>query len=178
MAKVHATRRIFEGRVIRLRVDDVEYDNGARSSVEIVEHDGGVAIIAQPSVRSIVLVRQFRPAIERELWEVPAGKLERGEDPLACAKRELEEETGYTCSVMRRLWGFFTAPGFCNERLHLFVAEGLTSGAARPEPTEVLHAREFGVDEAWAMVERDEIPDAKTQIALGWCLRGSGSDRR
>ena len=171
VAKVHGTNRIFEGRVIRLRVDAVEYDNGARSDVEIVEHDGGVAIIAQPSPRSIVLVRQFRPAIERELWEVPAGKLERGEDPLACAKRELAEETGYTCAVMRLLWTFFTAPGFCNERLHLFVAEDLTSGTARPEATEVLHAREFDLNEAWAMVERDELPDAKTQIALGWCLR-------
>ena len=169
MAKIHGTRRVFEGRVINLRVDDVEYDNGARSNVEIVEHNGGVAIIAQPSPDSIVLVRQFRPATGQELWEVPAGKLERGEDPLACATRELIEETGYRCGSMRRLWSFFTAPGFCNERLYLFVAEGLTPGSAEPEATEVLHLREFNVEEAWAMVERDEIPDAKTQIALGWC---------
>ena len=171
MAKIHGTRRVFEGRVINLRVDDVEYDNGARSNVEIVEHNGGVAIIAQPSTDSIVLVRQLRPATGQELWEVPAGKLERGEDPLACATRELIEETGYRCRTMRRLWSFFTAPGFCNERLYLFVAEGLTPGAAEPEATEVLHLREFKVEKAWAMVERDEIPDAKTQIALGWCLR-------
>jgi ADP-ribose pyrophosphatase len=169
VANILGTRRIFEGRVINLRVDDVEYDNGARSNVEIVEHHGGVAIIVQPSPRSIVLVRQYRPAIGRDLWEVPAGKLERDEDPLACATRELIEETGYRCSTMRKLWSFFTAPGFCNERLHLFVAEGLTAGAAEPEATEVLHPREFKLDEAWAMVGRDEIPDAKTQIALSWC---------
>jgi len=170
VAKIHGTRRVFEGRVINLRVDDVEYDNGARSNVEIVEHNGGVAIIVQPSADSIVLVRQLRPATGQELWEVPAGKLERGEDPLACATRELIEETGYRCRFMRRLWSFFTAPGFCNERLYLFVAEGLTAGEAAPEATEVLHLREFKLQEARAMVERDELPDAKTQIALAWCL--------
>jgi ADP-ribose pyrophosphatase len=170
VAKIHGTRRIFEGRVINLRVDDVEYDNGARSNVEIVEHNGGVAIIVQPSPRSIVLVRQYRPAIGRELWEVPAGKLERDEDPMACATRELIEETGYRCRTMLKLWSFFTAPGFCNERLHLFAAIDPTPGEAAPEATEVLQPREFSIDEAWAMVERDEIPDAKTQVALGWCF--------
>jgi ADP-ribose pyrophosphatase len=173
VARIHGTRRIFEGRVIRLRVDDVEYDNGARANVEIVEHDGGVAIIAQPSPRSIVLVKQLRPATGRELWEVPAGKLERGEDPLDCARRELGEETGYRCGAMRQLWTFYTAPGFCNERLHLFVAEDLTRGTPHPEATEVLHAREFDLNEAWAMVELDELPDAKTQIALTWCRSNS-----
>ena len=170
MAKIHGTRRIFEGRVINLRVDDVEYDNGARSNVEIVEHNGGVAIIVQPASNTIVLVRQYRPATGVSLWEVPAGKLERDEDPMACATRELIEETGYRCREMRKLWSFFTAPGFCNERLHLFVALDPTPGEAEPEATEVLHPREFKLDEAWQMVERDEIPDAKTQIALGWCL--------
>jgi ADP-ribose pyrophosphatase len=169
VAKILGTRRIFEGRVINLRVDDVEYDNGARSDVEIVEHHGGVAIIVQPSPRSIVLVRQYRPAIGRELWEVPAGKLERNEDPMACATRELIEETGYRCRTMQKLWSFFTAPGFCNERLHLFVAVDPVPGKSEPEATEVLQLREFSLDDAWAMVERDEIPDAKTQVALGWC---------
>jgi ADP-ribose pyrophosphatase len=170
VAKIHGTRRVFEGRVVNLRVDDVEYDNGARSDVEIVEHNGGVAIIVQPSALTIVLVQQYRPAIGLALWEVPAGKLERGEDPMACATRELIEETGYRCTEMRKLWTFFTAPGFCNERLHLFVAQGLMPGEAEPEATEVLHPHEFKLEDAWAMVERNEIPDAKTQIALGWCL--------
>jgi ADP-ribose pyrophosphatase len=82
----------------------------------------------------------------------------------------LIEETGYRCTEMRKLWTFFTAPGFCNERLHLFVAQGLMPGEAEPEATEVLHPHEFKLEDAWAMVERNEIPDAKTQIALGWCL--------
>jgi len=165
---VLGTRRVFEGHVINLRVDDVRYDNGHRSTIEVAEHRGGVAIIAQPSESTIVLVRQFRPAIGRELWEVPAGKLEVGEEPLACATRELIEETGYRAQRLRRLWSFFTAPGFCTERLHLFVAEGLTPGEQAQEADESIEVRSFDVEEAWRMVVADEIPDAKTQIALSW----------
>lgn len=168
MVTVLGTRRIYDGRVINLRTDEVEYGNGHRSTVEIVEHRGGVAIIAMPEPRSIVLVRQFRPAIGREMWEVPAGKLEAGENPLTCATRELIEETGYRAAILRKLWSFFTAPGFCTERLHLFVAEGLTAGKATPEPSEQIEVRIFDVREAWQMVCDDELPDAKTQIALSW----------
>jgi ADP-ribose pyrophosphatase len=165
---VLGTRRIYDGKVLNLRVDDVVYENGNRSTVEVVEHDGGVSIIAQPEPGKIVLVRQFRPSVGRELWEVPAGKLERGEDPAKAAQRELLEETGYRCSSIRKLWTFYTAPGFCSELLHLFVAEGLTAGEAHPDPDEILHARLFDVEEAWSMVVSDAIPDAKTQIALAW----------
>ena len=172
MITLLGTRRVYEGRILNLRVDDVVYPNGNPSKVEVVEHDGGVSIIAQPDPRSIVLVKQFRPAIGRELWEVPAGKLERGEDPAKAARRELLEETGYRCASLRKLWTFYTAPGFCSELLHLYVAEGLEAGEPEPEADEVLHAKVFDVDAAWNMVQRDEIPDAKTQIALAWALRG------
>jgi ADP-ribose pyrophosphatase len=165
---VHGTRRIYEGRVVNLRVDDVEYPNGHRSTVEVVEHRGGVAVVAMPEVRRIVLVRQFRPAIARAMWEVPAGKLEAGEDPGVCASRELVEETGYRADRMRKLWTFYTAPGFCSELLHLFVAEDLTPGAPRPEAGEQIDVRSFDLDEAWSLVTRNELPDAKTQIALAW----------
>ena len=165
------TRRIFRGRIIGIRIDDVIYSNGNRSDVEIVEHDGGVSIIAQPEPSTIVLVKQFRPAIGRELWEVPAGKLEAGEDPLAAAERELIEETGYRCTSMRKLWTFYSAPGFCSELLHLYVAEGLTMGKPQPEADEVLQIKAFDVREAQAMIERNEIPDAKTQVAVAWALR-------
>ena len=168
MIQVLGTRRVFEGRILRVRVDDVIYSNGNRSTVEVVEHNGGVAIIAVPEPAKIVLVRQFRPAIGRELWEVPAGKLEAGEDPTSAAERELIEETGYRCASLRQLWTFYTAPGFCTELLHLYVAEGLTPGEARPEADEVLSAKVFDVDEVWNMIERGEIPDAKTQVAVAW----------
>ncbi|HLW37344.1 MAG TPA: NUDIX hydrolase [Candidatus Eremiobacteraceae bacterium] len=168
MVTIHGTRRVFEGRVITVRVDEVEYPNGHRGTVEVVEHRGGVAIIAQPEPRQIVLVRQFRPAIGQLLWEVPAGKLEPGEQPLQCATRELIEETGYRCREMRHLWTFYTAPGFCTELLHLYRAEELIAGEAQPEASEQIEMRAFDVDAAWEMVMKDELPDAKTQIALAW----------
>ena len=168
MIQVLGTRRIFEGRILSVRVDDVIYPNGNRGAVEIVEHNGGVSVIAQPEPTSIVLVRQYRPAIGRELWEVPAGKLDGDEDPQTAAQRELIEETGYRCTSMRKLWTFYTAPGFCSELLHLFVAEGLTPGTAQPEADEQIEVRVFGVEEVWSMIERDEIPDAKTQVAVAW----------
>jgi ADP-ribose pyrophosphatase len=168
VADVRGTRRIYEGRVLNVRVDDVVLPNGRQSRFEIVEHNGGVCIIAQPQPDSIVLVRQYRPATGRSLLEVPAGKLELGEDPATCAKRELLEETGYRCERLRHLWSFYTAPGFCSELLHLFVAEGLTAGAPAPEADESIDVEVMRVADAWAMVERDELPDAKTQIALAW----------
>jgi ADP-ribose pyrophosphatase len=165
---VRGTRPIYQGRILNLRVDDVEYSNGHRSELEIIEHRGGVAVIAMPAPRSIVLVRQYRPAICRTMWEVPAGKLEAGEDPLSCATRELIEETGYRAQRLRKLWTFYTAPGFCTELMHLFVAEGLSAGAPAPEENEQIDVRTFDLDEAWNLVTRDEMPDAKTQIALAW----------
>lgn len=168
MITVLSTRRIYEGRVLSLRVDDVRYDNGHRSQIEVAEHRGGVAIIAQPAEHTIVLVRQYRPAIGREMWEVPAGKLEVGEDPLDCATRELIEETGYSAQRLRKLWSFFTAPGFCTERLHLFVAEELSAGTQRLDQDESIEVRVFSVEEAWRLVVQDDLPDAKTQIALAW----------
>jgi len=170
VVKVLDSRRVYEGKIINLRVDDVEFGDGHRSRVEVVEHRGGVAIIAAPQRATVVLVRQYRHSTGRAVWEVPAGKIDPGEDPAACAKRELEEETGYRCAGVRKLWSFFTSPGFCNELLHLFVAEQLTAGVARPEGDEVLEVKEFDVAEAWAMLERDELPDAKTQIALSWLV--------
>ena len=168
------TRRIFKGRIIGVRVDDVIYPNGNRSDVEIVEHNGGVCVIAQPDPASIVLVRQFRPAIGRELWEVPAGKLDGDEDTAAAARRELLEETGYRCESLRKLWSFYSAPGFCSELLHLYVAQGLTAGEPQPEADEVLHVETFAIADVQRMIERDEIPDAKTQIDVAWALRAAG----
>jgi|SRR5579872_732810 len=162
------SRLIYRGRIISLRIDEVEMEDGRRHAYEIVEHPGAVCVIAQPTPDEIILIQQYRRAVGRHLWEVPAGKLEPGEDPVDCAVRELREETGYRCERMRELWTFYTSPGFCDERLHLCVAEGLTPGAAAPEEYEAIRVEAMRVADAWAMVERDEIPDAKTQIALAW----------
>jgi ADP-ribose pyrophosphatase len=168
VTKVLGTRRIYEGRVLNVRVDDVELPNGHRSAFEIIEHGGGVCIVAQPQRDSIVLVRQYRPAIGSYLLEVPAGKLEPGEDPAQCATRELREETGYRCESIRKAWSFYTAPGFCSELLHLFVAEGLSHGEASPEENEAIDVEIVPVARALEMVDGGEIIDAKTEIALAF----------
>jgi ADP-ribose pyrophosphatase len=171
--KVLSSRRIYDGKIVNLRVDEVERDGGRRSTVEVVEHGGGVAIIASPSPQQVVLVRQYRHATGHAVWEVPAGKIDPGEDPATSAARELVEETGYRCERMHKLWTFFTSPGFCNELLHLYVAQGLSEGAARPEADEVIEVKLFDIGAAWAMVQRDELPDAKTQIALAFMVLGA-----
>jgi ADP-ribose pyrophosphatase len=171
VVRVVNSRHPYFGRVFNVRVDEIEDQTGRRAHIEVAEHRGGVAIIAQPRAGQVVLVRQYRPAIGRSLWEVPAGKLEPDEDPAACALRELEEETGYSAQSWRRLWSFYTAPGFCTERLHLFLATGLRAGTPRPDPGEHIETRIFDVEEAWRLVTADDLPDAKTQIALAY-LRG------
>ncbi len=113
-------------------------------------------------------MKQHRHAVEGDLWEVPAGMIERGEPPLETAKRELLEETGYRADSLRFLWSIYTTPGFCQERIYFFVADGLTAGEAQPEDDEEFELRVWSLDDAWRLVERDELRDAKTQIALGW----------
>jgi ADP-ribose pyrophosphatase len=167
--KTHASERIYSGRVLNLRVDEIDRPReGGVRKVEVVEHVGGVCVIAQPSPAEIVLVKQYRHAVRRELWEVPAGMIERGDEPLETARRELIEETGYRATSLRFLWSMYSSPGFCEERIHFFVAEGLTPGEAAPEEDEQFELKTWNVEAAWALVERDELRDAKTQIALAW----------
>jgi ADP-ribose pyrophosphatase len=167
--KPYSSERIYTGRVVNLRVDEIDrYRGGGRRTVEVVEHAGGVCIIARPTPLEIVLVKQHRHAIDGDLWEVPAGMIERGEPPLETARRELIEETGYRAESLRFLWSTYTTPGFCEERIHFFAADGLTAGEAEPEEDEQFELRTWRIDEAWQLVERDELRDAKTQIALAW----------
>ncbi len=166
---VHSSLRIYEGRILNLRVDEIDAYHGDRTrKVEVVEHAGGVAIIAQPAPETIVLVKQYRHAVGGDLWEVPAGMIERGEPPLETAKRELIEETGYRAERWRALWSIYTTPGFCEERIYFFVAEGLSQGESAPEDDESFELRVWDLEEAWRLVERDELRDSKTQIALAW----------
>jgi ADP-ribose pyrophosphatase len=116
------------------------------------------------------LVRQYRYAIDAMLWELPAGMIEPGEDPLLAARRELEEETGYTAGRMRFLRSLYSTPGFCQERVHLFVAEDLTAGVQRQDDVEEIEVRVWTLKDAWALVESDELRDAKTQIGLAWAI--------
>ncbi|HEV3157743.1 MAG TPA: NUDIX hydrolase [Candidatus Baltobacteraceae bacterium] len=166
--QIYSTQRIHEGRVLNLRLDEIDSYTGGKRRVEVVEHVGGVGIIAQPTPSSIVLVRQYRHAVGQYLWEIPAGMIDRGEDPVETARRELIEETGFRAQGFRQIRVVFPSPGFCNERIHIFLAEGLTVGEAQPEDDERIEIRVWDLDEAWALVERDELLDGKTQIALAW----------
>ncbi len=169
------TRRVYEGRVLNLRVDRVAKPGGGTREVEIVEHSGGVVIIACPQPGSIVLVRQYRFPARDYLWEAPAGMLEPGEEPATAAARELEEETGYRARSVEFLFSAYSTPGFCEEKLHFFAARGLVPGPQRLDDIEEIDVKVWSIEEAWKLVLEDGLTDAKTQIALAWARQAESS---
>ncbi|MDR9852663.1 NUDIX hydrolase [Paenibacillus sp. VCA1] len=166
-----ATKPVFEGKIISLQIDTVKLPDGSTASREIVRHPGAVAVMAIHEGK-MVLVDQFRQAMGRRELEIPAGKLEKGEDPLEAAKRELQEETGYTCGNIRLLHSFYTSPGFADEIIHLYVAEELESGEAALDEDEFLELCELTLDEAQEAIAAGKISDAKTIMAVyAWKLK-------
>jgi ADP-ribose pyrophosphatase len=135
------------------------------STREVVLHPGAVAILPIFHDERILLVRQYRHPVETELWEIPAGKLEEGEDAMTCAKRELLEETGYEAASWEKLLSFYTSPGFCNEQITLFLAREL-SKATEPTPGEIAVQEMFHPRQLKKMVKTGEIRDGKTLLAL------------
>jgi len=170
MALVSTIRR-YQGRIISLDLDTVRFPDGSTGELEMVRHPGAAAVVpmvdpvtaADPHV---VLIRQFRHAAEGEVWEIPAGRLDAGETPEACAHRELAEETGLRAREMVWLTTVYTTPGFTDERIHLFLASGLTEGDHRREPDEFLESHSLPWSRAMAMIKAGEIVDGKTLIAL------------
>jgi ADP-ribose pyrophosphatase len=165
--KPDASRNVYDGKLF-----DVTVERWGENEREIVEHPGAVAIVAVDVDGSVMLVRQIREAARKQLLELPAGTLEEGESPLASARRELEEETGFTGGTWRELTAFYTTPGFCRERMHLFVAEGVEAGEASPEADEELELVRWRVDEIPDRL--GEIEDAKTLAGLLLYLRQVG----
>ncbi|MEW9669653.1 NUDIX domain-containing protein [Ammoniphilus sp. 3BR4] len=157
---------IFEGKVITLQVDEVELPNGNLSKREIVKHPGAVAVIAVTPENRIIMVRQFRKPLEKTILEIPAGKLEKGEEPLACAKRELIEETGYRASEMKFVSSFYTSPGFADEIIHIYEAQGIQAGVAQPDQDEFVDLVEVTLEEAFQYIQSGDIIDAKTVFAV------------
>ncbi|KAB7708851.1 NUDIX domain-containing protein [Bacillus aerolatus] len=166
--KTIGTDIIFEGKVIQLQVDGVELPDGKQAKREIIKHPGAVAILALTNEGKIVLVEQYRKALERSIVEIPAGKLEKGEGPEATARRELEEETGYVCQNMKLLQSFYTSPGFADEIVYLYIAEGLTQKEERlmPDEDEFVELMEVTLEEAEKLLEDQRIWDAKTAYAI------------
>lgn len=167
--KTIATQKIFTGKVIDLQVDDVLLPNGNVSKREIVKHPGAVAVMALTEEEKIVLVRQFRKALEKTILEIPAGKLEKGEEPLDSAHRELEEETGYQARKLEKVVSFYTSPGFADEEIHLYWATGLEKGAFNPDEDEFVELVELSLDECFKRIETGDICDAKTIFAIYYC---------
>ena len=161
---------IFKGKVISLKVDDVTLPNGETSKREIVNHPGAVAIIAITDEGKLVVVEQYRKALERSIIEIPAGKLEPGELPEVTAARELEEETGYGCNELTYLQSFATSPGFADEIIHLFIARGLykIENRAAMDEDEFVELMEITVEEGERMIAQQKIFDAKTAFAILW----------
>lgn len=166
-----ATRRIYTGRVINLDVDTVRFPNGSVGELEMIRHPGASAVVpflSDPSGEDpqLLLIRQYRYAAEGYLYEIPAGRLDPGETPDACARRELREETGCGALRVEHLFTIYTTPGFTDERIHLFMADGLTRGENAREADEFIEMETMSLSRALGLVESGEIQDAKTALGL------------
>ena len=157
-----SSKPVFQGRILRLAVDTVRLPNGRTAEREVVGHPGAAAVLPVLSDGKVLLVAQYRHAVKKILWEVPAGKLDAGEAPAACVIRELEEETGYQAQTIERLGSIFTTPGFSDEIIHLYRARDLTFVAQRTDEDEFIETAAFSPDQIKNMVRRGEICDAKT----------------
>ena len=159
-------RPIYKGTVVTLNVDTVRLPNGHMIDLEVIRHPGASAVVPLKDDGTVVLIRQFRHAANGFIYEIPAGKLHPKEDPLACAARELEEEIGYKAGHFQLLSSIFTAPGFADEVIHVYLATELTVGTQNLDQDEVLEVAEMPLREAIAKIEDGTIRDAKTIVGL------------
>ena len=170
MALVSSTR-LHSGRIVNLDLDTVRFPDDSIGELEMLRHPGAAAVVpfldppggADPRV---VLIRQFRHAADGYIWEVPAGRLDGGEQPESCAARELEEETGMRARRLERLTTIYTTPGFTDERIHLYLADGLEPGAEHREADEFMELHTLRWSQVLAMMQRGEIVDGKTLVSL------------
>jgi len=163
----------WAGHRIRVRVDEVERSDGHRTTREIVEHPGAVAMLAWDGER-LAMVRQWRHATGQVLLEIPAGTLEPGEPPAETARRELAEEVGLAATKWVAGPRFYTAPGFCTELMHLYLATGLTDATAEADADELIEPSWLSLEDARAAVDDGRIADAKTIVGIGWLARRLG----
>jgi len=161
-----SSEKIFDGKVFRVTRDIVELEDGTQSFREVVHHHGGVCVAALDEQEQLYFVRQYRYALGEEVLELPAGKREQGEDPAACGLRELEEECGCKAGKFRLLTTMYPTVGYCSEVIHIYLAEELTPCRQHLDEGEFLSVEKIPLKTAVDMVLRDEIPDAKTQLAI------------
>ena len=165
------SRRLYTGRIINLDMDEVRFPNGSTGELEMVRHPGASAVVPFLSDPfgddpQILMIKQYRYAAEDYLYEIPAGRLDPGEAPVDCARRELREETGCTAERVEPLLTFYTTPGFTDEKIHLFMASGLTHGKSGRESDEFIEVQTFSLSRALSMVGSGEIRDGKTALGL------------
>jgi ADP-ribose pyrophosphatase len=166
-----SSRRVYEGKVINVDRDTVTFPDGSLGELEMVRHPGASAVVpfltdpggADPQ---ILLIKQYRYAAEDFIYEIPAGKLDGDEDPAVCARRELQEETGCTAERIEHVYTFYTTPGFTDERIHAFMATGLTRGDMKHEKDEFMSLETVTLSRALELIKKGELRDAKTALAI------------
>ena len=165
-----SSETIHEGRILTYTVDKIKLPSGRESIREVIIHNGGVTIVPQPDPSKIVLIRQFRYAIGKIFWELPAGTLHSKEDPVLAAKRELKEETGYLANKWESLGLVYPLPGYSTEVLYFFKATDLIDDEPDPDPDENIEVKILDLKQAWTMVKDGEIRDAKTIAGLSFVM--------
>jgi len=166
-----SSRYVYNGRNIRLRVDNVLLPSGKETVREVVEHNGAVAIVAVDQEKNVLLVRQFRHAAGQELLEIPAGGIDPGETPEETARREMQEETGYAPGKLESMGGFYSAPGYASEYLHLFLATNLMPARLIAEDTEEIKLVKMPLKEVIELIQKGDIEDAKSIAGLLYYLK-------
>ena len=157
---------VYKGKIVTLKVDEVEMPDGSLAERELVFHPGGVGVVAIDEDDRVVLVKQFRKPIEDAIYEIPAGKLDAGEDHRLCGMRELEEETGLKAEEFVYLGFIYPSPGFTDEKTHMYLATGLTQGETHPDPDEYLDIVRMPLNEVLSKIMKNEINDAKTVAGI------------
>lgn len=160
------TNRIYDGRVLNLRVDKVILNDGQPATREVVEHRGAAAIVPLLEDNQVVLVRQYRYPISQNLLEIPAGTLEPGESPNDCARRELEEEAGFKCEELNKIFECYVAPGYSTEKIHFYIARNLSRSNPNPDQDERINVEIIPLTEVVNKIRKGEICDAKTICAI------------
>ncbi len=171
--KTLSRKLLYSGKILDLHLEEVRLSNGVESTRELITVADAVGVVALPDSETVLLIRQYRKAVEQVLLEIPAGKIDPGEEPLPAMKRELLEETGYEAASWKRLCGYYSAPGFSTELIHLYLTKELTLKDAQPDEDELIELAPTPIVELPAMIADGRICDGKTVAALGYYLHST-----